>query len=128
MSQKRVVMRKQNVTASLFAQQVSFLGGVSMWYSGRFSIFSALSVVPDWRAATSAGCTRNGGSRSCPIRSSTLHDRCSPARGNVVTCAVKTHGFMFFFSIVVSVSSQWCLHAEPHERVRGGTVGLVLDP
>ena len=41
----------------------------------RFS--PCLSVEIDWLAAASAGCTRNVGSRSCPIRSSTLRCRCS---------------------------------------------------
>ena len=35
-------------------------------------IFSVVSMELGWPAAATAGCTRDGGSRSCPIRSSTL--------------------------------------------------------
>ena len=43
-------------------------------------IFELLSVELGWPAATSAGCTRGGGGRSCPIRSSALSGRWFPGR------------------------------------------------
>ena len=64
------------------------------------SFFLWVGVELDSFAATSAGCTRDDGSRSSPIRSSTLRGRCSSVRANFVTCAVKTHRIMFVFS--------WC--------------------
>ena len=50
-----------------FASQV-FYWDVSRSH-GRvdFVRFSALAVELDWLAATSAGCTRSGGSRLCPF-------------------------------------------------------------
>ena len=54
------------------------------------SIFDFLSV--DYLLVTSAGCTRGGGLRSCPIRSATLRSWCSPdplpagRRGSLVWC------------------------------------------
>ena len=55
---------------------------VFFWDESRSGIrvdfpFSLLSVELDWPASTPVGCTLGGGSRSCPVRSSTLRGRCS---------------------------------------------------
>ena len=51
---------------------------VGMWFVS-ILIFSVVSMKLVWPAAATAGRTRDGGSRSCPIRSSTL-------RGGTVLC------------------------------------------
>ena len=62
-------------------------------------VWLCCSVELHCLATTSAGCTRGGRSRSCPLRSSTLRGRCSSARATVLVGAVKTHRSMFFFVV-----------------------------
>ena len=64
---------------------------VSTWCSCRF--FSVLSVVLNLFSAISAGFTRVGGPRQCPIRSSALREGGSSEKANVLICAVKTRRF-----------------------------------
>ena len=60
--------------------------------TARVDVFSFVQITfpDDCPAATSTSCARGGGAPSCPILSSMFRRWCSPAKANVVICAVKT--------------------------------------
>ena len=70
MLETRVKTTTQCVTLSLFCSIATLLARVSILCSCGFSTFCALSLELDWLAATSGGCTRDGGSRSSIMHAS----------------------------------------------------------
>ena len=69
-----------------------------------------------------AGCTLGGGSRSCPVVSSTLRGRCSSARANVVTCATLRFMFVMCFAVAHLARRDARASTRAHHRTCAGLV------